>query len=79
MNNKIASIIKVGKIFINNQTGVRFRIIEVTEDKVICRTASKLQKSGPKIPLDFTLNIHLFADYLFPSDPNKEPTFKLIL
>lgn len=79
MNNKIASIIKPNKVFINNLTGIRFRIVEIDGERVLCRAVSKLQRSGPKIPLDFALNIHLFSEYLFPSDPNKEPTFRLIL
>ncbi len=73
------AIIKPHKIFINNDTGIRFRIVEVVDGKVHCTAVSKLQRSGPKIPIEFTIDEKLFQSYLTPKYSDREPKFRQIL
>jgi len=73
------AIIKPMKIFINNDTGIRFRVVSVDNGLVQCRAVSKLQRSGPKIPLDFTISEELFCSYLQSKFSDREPKFRQIL
>jgi len=78
INPKILSnVIKVDKMFLNTLTGYKFRIIEINNDRVTCRTFSKLKRGHVATPVEFSLPYALFASYL-EQTPSKEATFQVL-
>jgi hypothetical protein len=74
-DNVFKALVKVGSLWVNTLIDNKFVIVSNDNDRIVCRTASKLKRGHTKTPVEFALPKTLFIDYMIIKKDGVAPTF----
>jgi hypothetical protein len=69
------SLVKQGSLWVNTLIDQRFVIVSNDNNRVVCKSMSKLKRGHSKTPVEFALPKTLFIDYMMVKHNGKPPTF----